>query len=266
MGITTKVEEFKVVVGAGSLYVKRWTPEFAGTQSPLILLHDSLGCVSLWKNFPLLLAQRLSRCVIAYDRLGFGLSDARTDQPSISFIEEEATQYFPAIIKHLSIRRYALLGHSVGGGMAINIASSDPRCEAVITVSAQAFVQALTLKGISAAMKMFAQPGQLERLVKWHGTKAQWVLGAWSNVWLSSTFQNWSLEPYIGSVSCPVLVIHGDNDQYGSIAFPIYIAENTAGVAQTVLLKDCGHMPHKEQPEAVLSAVKGFLESNGDII
>jgi pimeloyl-ACP methyl ester carboxylesterase len=86
----------------------------------------------------------------------------------------------------------------------------------------------------------------MERLRKWHGAKANWVLDAWINRRLSQEFQQWSLKPCIGDVHCPVLAIHGENDEYGSVAFPKFIVENTSGRAQMLLFKNCGHMPHKE--------------------
>lgn len=255
----TTIEEVKVEVPGGRVYVKRWTPETASTESPLILLHDSLGSADLWRDFPLMLAENLTRCVVAYDRLGFGKSDARSALPSIEFIEEEAIKYFPAIKAYLSIQHYVLFGHSVGGSMAINIAARDPDCEAVVTVSAQAFVEDLTVKGIKDAQQNFKQLGQLARLEKWHGPKAKWVLQAWTDVWLSPAFANWSLQPSIGRVRCPILAIHGEKDEYGSPAFPKFISENVGGPARMLLLKNCGHMPHKEKTIEVIGAVKDFL-------
>lgn len=256
---STRIEDFKVEVPGGHVYGKMWTPETASKKSPLILLHDSLGSVDLWRGFPSMLAENLSRCVVAYDRLGFGKSDARDALPSIDFIEEEATKYFPAIKEGLSIQHYVLFGHSVGGGMAINIAARDPDCKAVITMAAQAFVEDLTVKGIQAAQRIFEKHGQMERLEKWHGPKAKWVLHAWTDVWLSPEFVNWSLQPSISRVHCPVLAIHGENDEYGSSAFPKFISENVGGQAMMLLLKNCGHMPHRENPQKVIGAVKAFL-------
>ena len=256
---STKIEEFEIEVTGGIIYAKKWTPETTSTDSPLILLHDSLGSVDLWKDFPSELAENLSRCVVAYDRLGFGKSSARDTLPSSDFIEEEAIKFFPAIKEYLSLNKYALSGHSVGGGMAINIAARDTDCEAVVTMSAQAIVEELTVRGIAEAKQMFTQPGQLERLQKWHGDKAKWVLHAWTDVWLSEAFASWSLQSSIGCVRCPVLAIHGENDEYGSLAFPEFISENAGGQADMLILKNCGHMPHNEKPEAVISAVKQFL-------
>jgi pimeloyl-ACP methyl ester carboxylesterase len=260
---STRIEEFKVDVSGGQVYVKRWVPETDSRKAPIVLLHDSLGSVDLWRDFPAKLANSLSRCVVAYDRLGFGQSDKRDSLPSIDFIAEEASSYFPAIKDQLSLKSYVLFGHSVGGGMAVNIASQDPDCLAVVTVSAQAFVEDLTVNGIQQAKQMFEQPGQMERLEKWHGKKAAWVLSAWTDLWLSAEFENWSLKPALQRVQCPLLAIHGDNDEYGSSAFPESIAENSGGSASMLIIGGCGHMPHREKPEEVIGAAVEFLSDIG---
>ena len=246
-------------VPGGQLHVRSWRPVDTPDEPPLILLHDSLGCVDLWRGFPERLAEQLGRPVIAYDRLGFGRSSQRQGVPSFSFIDEEARDYFPLIKQQLSLHAYTLLGHSVGGAMALHIAASDPDCQAVVTMSAQAFVEDLTLQGIREAQQGFAEPGQMARLEKWHGSKAPWVLSAWTETWLSDGFADWSLAPVIGKVTCPVLAIHGDRDEYGSQASPIFISTHTAGSAMMKIIENCGHVPHRETPEAAIDAVKAFL-------
>ncbi len=256
------IEEFNVEVPGGRVYVKKWTPENPISETPVILLHDSLGSVELWRDFPLILSKKLSRCVVAYDRLGFGRSDARVALPSIDFVEEEATMYFHYLKNHLLIKRYILIGHSVGGGMSINIAARDTDCSAVVTMAAQAFVEDLTVQGIKDAKKIFEQPGQIERLEKWHGDKAKWVLQAWTDVWLSTEFSTWSLKNCLGNVGCPILAIHGEDDEYGSNVFPEFIIGNAGGVAKKLVLKGCGHLPHKEKTGTVVNSIKEFLTKN----
>jgi len=259
---TIEIKEFKIENDVGSIFARKWTPQTAVKQVPIILLHDSLGSVDLWRDFPYNLAEKTSRSVIAYDRLGFGKSDARHELPSMEFIKEEATKFFPVIKQQLSITKYILFGHSVGGAMAINIAARDKDCMAAVTVSSQAFVEDRTVKGIKEAKLMFEQPGQIERLEKWHGGKAAWVLSAWTDVWLSPEFSAWRLDDCIRDVVCPVLVIHGDDDEYGSIAFPEFIASQVAGISKMMVIKDCGHMPHMEKTDEVVNAVKEFLNTN----
>lgn len=248
-----------VEVPGGGIFIRQWRGADArGT--PLVLLHDSLGSVELWRDFPALLAEALNRPVIAYDRLGFGKSTQRTDRPSITFIDDEAERYFPALRRGLGLDRFVLFGHSVGGAMALRIAAALPEsCEAVITESAQCFVESRTLDGIRSAQTAFKEPAQLQKLAKWHGDRAQWVLDAWVKVWLSPEFSDWSLAPHLGRVRCPVLAIHGDRDEYGSAEFPRRIASGVSGSSQMILLEDCGHVPHRERPQEILQLTASFL-------
>lgn len=254
-----KIQESSVETPYGVLYVKEWLPNELSSNIPIIMLHDSLGCVNLWKDFPEMLATKLSRRVIAYDRLGFGQSSVRVEPPTTDFIKEEASIFFPEIKKHLSIDKYIVLGHSVGGGMSLNIAANDKNCTAVISISAQAFVEDITLQGIQTAKKMFEKQGQIERLEKWHDNKARWVLNAWIDIWLSPDFLTWNLNYCLCDVSCPVLVIHGDNDEYGSNAFPQFIADNVLGYSTTLIIQKCGHFPHKEKTNEVLDGIENFI-------
>lgn len=256
----TNIEEVFVTVPGGSIYVRKWTPETVTTDAPMVLLHDSLGCVELWRDFPEALALTLQRPVVAYDRLGFGKSTARSGLPSVDFIGEEAEIYFPAVRAALGIDRFSLFGHSVGGAMVIMVAAAHGAgCDLVITESAQAFVEPRTREGIIAAKELFQSPGQLNKLTRWHGDKARWVLDAWTETWLSPAFDSWSLEPYLSRVSCPVLAIHGDLDEYGSLEFPRRIAGGVQGLSRMAILEKCGHVPHREQQDRVLQLVADFM-------
>ena len=246
----------------GQVFVKQWSPAKNADKPPMMLLHESLGCVGLWRDFPAQLCQQLGRVVYAYDRLGFGRSSPREKIPSVNFVHEEATLYFPQIKAQLGLNRYLLLGHSMGGGMVLNIAANDRECAAVISIAAQVFVENLTLQGIKAAQTLFAQPSQFARLQKWHGNNAAWVLNAWTQVWLSEEFRDWSLATLLPTITCPVLAVHGDNDEYGSVVFPQQITEQTSGSGEMLILPGCGHSPHLEQAEYVLKAINAFINNH----
>jgi pimeloyl-ACP methyl ester carboxylesterase len=169
----------------GRIFARIWGQDGAAPDpiddTPIILLHDSLGCVELWRGFPALLSATTGRTVIAYDRLGFGKSDPRTDRLSLDFIADEARTYFLELCRQLGIDRFIAMGHSVGGGMAVNCAATfSDQCDALITESAQAFVEDKTLHGISEARELFKQDSQTERLRRYHGDNAEWVLHAWT--------------------------------------------------------------------------------------
>lgn len=254
-------EDFWVLLPVGRVFVQKWSPVQAHG-SPIILFHDSLGCVELWRNFPSLLAARTGRAVIAYDRPGFGRSDSRTGILSPNFVVEEAASTFPALREQLGIGRFVAFGHSVGGGMATHCAARFAcDCAALITESAQAFVEDRTLQGIRAAQALFADPAQVERLGKYHGDKARWVLDAWIDTWLAPSFADWSLDGVLPRVRCPVLVIHGADDEYGSIRHPERIGRFAGGPARVEVMPDTRHVPHREREAAVLDLVAEFLNS-----
>lgn len=259
--VHVEIEDFHASIAGGKVFVRHWHAFDCGARTPLILLHDSLGCVELWRDFPQQLAQRLQRPVLAYDRLGFGRSSRRTTIPGPDFIDEEAARDFPALRAALGIDRYVLFGHIVGGGMALAIAAADEDCLAVVSESAQAFVEPRTLDGIRQAQAAFADPVRFGKLERVHGDKARWVLDAWTGVWLSPAFADWNLDAQLAEIHCPVLAIHGDRDEYGSVAFPRRIADCAGGPAEAMILPGCGHAPHREQADVVLDRVAAFLDA-----
>ncbi|WP_350013274.1 alpha/beta fold hydrolase [Pseudomonas asiatica] len=243
----------------GKLFAQEWAP-LQAQGAPIVLLHDSLGCVALWREFPAQLAQTTGHRVIAYDRLGFGRSDAHPGSLRLGFVEDEVQQGFTALREHFGIGDFIVFGHSVGGGMAVACAAAfASQCVGLITESAQAFVEARTLEGIRVADQQFAEPGQLQRLERYHGGKAEWVLRAWVDNWLSEHFADWSLDALLPQVRCPLLSLHGDNDEFGSPAHPERLVALAGGPGGMRLLQGCGHVPHREQAERVLAEVLQFL-------
>lgn len=261
--------DHRIPTPRGTLFARTWTPpEPTSPRAPILLFHDSLGSVELWRDFPSQLAGATGRTVIAYDRLGFGQSDPHPGPLPLTFIHDEAATVVPVLCDALHLSTMVLFGHSVGGGIAIATAAHLPdRCIAVITESAQSFVGDRTLTGLHAARAEFAQPGQLDRLAKYHGPKARWVLDSWLNTWLAATFANWSLQDELRpahsavpcQVRCPVLALHGDRDEYGSFEHARRIAGLTQGPSQALLLENCGHVPHRENPTRILSEITRFL-------
>lgn len=248
----------------GQLFAKQWQPTFLSTSSiPIILLHDSLGCVELWRSFPEQLALTSGHPVIAYDRLGFGQSDARGDRLSTRFVQEEAEQILPLLFQQFAIEYFVVLGHSVGGGMATYCAAHYPKqCLGLMTESAQAFVEDRTLAGIREAEISFQEPTQLDRLARYHGTKVHWVLEAWIKTWLSPEFADWSLAKVLPFVQCPTLVLHGEQDEYGSVAHPQMIAELIDAPTELEIMAGVKHVPHREQEQWVVERVSRFLKAS----
>jgi len=257
-----KTDEYWIATDRGRLFAKRWQPASAPADGlpPIVLQHDSLGSVALWRDFPERLAVRTRRTVFAYDRLGFGQSDPYPGAIASGFIGLEPRAGLWPLCQQLGIERFVAMGHSVGGCMSVATAAQYPdACVGLITESAQAFIEERTLEGIRAASVLFAQPGQLERLQKYHGEKAAWVLGAWVETWLSPNHRQWNLDDELRQVRCPVLALHGDHDEFGSTLHPHRIAERVSGPAEMEIFPACGHVPHREAAEAVLARIADWL-------
>ena len=251
-------EDLRLPFADGEIFVRRW----AGTGdviAPVILLHDSLGSVGLWRDFPMRLVEATGRGAIAYDRMGFGKSSASASPLPLDFIERES-EALRELREALGIDDHVLLGHSVGGAMALASAARFPQgCRAVVSLAAQAFVEDRTREGIHTARTSLSTPDGIARLSRWHGEKARWVLDAWTETWLAPAFADWSLRPLLGRITCPALVIHGKEDEYGSAAFPETISRGIGAHARMLLLEGVGHQPHREQADVVLAAIADFL-------
>ncbi len=246
----------------GRLFAREWKAAPANGLAPFVLFHDSLGSVEQWRDFPAQLAAATGRTVIAYDRLGFGRSDPHPGTLRNDFVQDEARSGLAPIRAAFAIDRMILFGHSVGGGMAIASGAAFPvETDAIITLAAQAFTEDRTLAGIEAARIAFEAESQVERVARYHGDKARWVLDAWIGTWRRPAFATWSLDDELRRLRCPVLALHGDHDEYGSNAHPERIAALAGGPARAVILKDCHHMPHREMPDTVLNLVRDFVRT-----
>lgn len=257
-----RISEHWIATPRGRLFARSWNVANPATGPSIVLLHDSLGSVGLWRDFPDRLAAATGRSVVAYDRLGFGRSDPHPGRLAPDFVHSEARGDFAHVREAFGLARFVAIGHSVGGGMAAAVAAAYPdACTGLVTESAQAFVEDRTVDGILAAKRAFASRGQVERLAKYHGDKTRWVLDAWIDTWLAPEFADWNLDGELRRVRCPVLAIHGEGDEYGSMRHPERIASLAAGPASVAKL-DCGHVPHREQAAEVIEAVRGWLDDS----
>lgn len=255
------IRDHAIEVPGGRVFAREWALHHA-SGAPVVLLHDSLGCVDVWRDFPASLAAGTGRRVIAYDRLGFGRSDARAESLSSSFVREESELYLPHILQALQLEKFIPLGHSVGGGMAMYCgATLRQQCSAIITVAAQMFAERQTLRAIADAKEAYADPARFAKLQKYHGAKTEWVLRAWTDTWLSLEFKEWSLRDTLPIIRCPVLALHGELDEFGSKEHPTMIETLSGGRAQAVILSGIGHVPHREQPLTMVELMASFLDS-----
>jgi pimeloyl-ACP methyl ester carboxylesterase len=230
----------------------------------LVLLHDSLGSVGLWRDFPERLAAATGLDVFAYDRQGHGSSgpfgaEARTP----AYLHAQAA-VLDRVLAAAGIDDAVLLGHSDGGSIALLAAALHPRrVRAVVAEAAHVFVEERTLAGIREAREAVVRGDLLDRLARHHGEKARRLTEVWIDTWLSEAFRPWNVEAELRRIRCPVLVLQGAEDEYGTDAQVHAIAGGVSGPSRAVIFPGLRHTPHREAPEAVLGAVAEFLGTNG---
>ncbi|RYJ42404.1 alpha/beta fold hydrolase [Flavobacterium beibuense] len=227
----------------------------------LVFLHDSLGCVELWRDFPDKLAE-LTQCnVLVYDRLGYGKSDAMPDVPRpITYMEPQADALHD-LLAALNISSPILFGHSDGGTIALLTAAKYPETiTAVIAEAAHIFVEEITLNGIRAAAQAYKNTNLKQRLEKYHGANTDILFRAWTQTWTRHDFKDWNITGFLPAITCPLLVIQGTDDEFGSLEQVNGIVNNVSGRVEKQLLPATGHTPHKETPEETLRLSAAFIE------
>ncbi|AHV93111.1 alpha/beta fold hydrolase [Bordetella holmesii] len=228
----------------------------------LIFLHEGLGSVAMWRDFPARLCAE-SRCRgLVYSRRGYGQSTPRPkDEPwPADFMHREADEALPALLHALQLdaQRPVLFGHSDGGSIALLYAALNPqRVSGVVVAAPHIFVEAVTLRHIAAARQAYQDTDLPQRLARYHAD-ADGVFWGWNRAWLDPGFGQWSIEDHLPALRCPALAIQGLEDEYGSLA-QIEGIQRLAPQTQLLTLPQCRHSPHKDQPQAVIRAVADFV-------
>jgi pimeloyl-ACP methyl ester carboxylesterase len=255
------VSEYFVEVNKLSLFVRR-KEKFVGAPT-IVFLHDSLGCVQLWRDFPEKLSNEVNCNFIVYDRQGYGKSTSLpSHQRKNDYLEIEAEILHDLIIK-LELQNVILFGHSDGGSIALIAASKYPSMvSAVIVEAAHVFVEEVTLEGIRVAVKEYLTTDLKARLEKYHGDKTDTIFKAWTETWLGVEFREWSIEHLLTAIRCPLLFIQGDKDEYGTTKQMQVVADHVTGKVETHLILGSSHTPHKTAETEVISLVKQFIGSN----
>lgn len=231
------------------------------TELTLLLLHEGLGCVALWKDFPRRLAQRTGCQVLVYSRVGYGRSAPCPLPRPLSFMHDEGLKVLPNIIAEAGIRRYVLLGHSDGASIALINAGglTDRRLQGLILMAPHVFVEALTLSSIRQAVTDYETSDLRVRLRRYHGDNVDCAFRGWSGAWLDPEFRHWNLEAYLPQIEVPVLVLQGEEDNYGTLRQLESIRQHLPQGAKQLILPHCGHAPFRDQADETLQAIARFL-------
>ena len=254
-----------LTITAGGVRLEcRWWGEPDRTAPTLVLLHEGLGCVAMWRDFPALLHRRTRLPVFAYSRAGYGGSDPAELPRSIDYMHVEGREVVGAVLDAAGIEDAVLVGHSDGASIAIvhagaHAGSSAPRVRALVLLAPHVFCEDVSVESIRAAGDAYRRGGLRERLARHHGDQVDAAFFGWHDAWLQPEYRSWSIEAFLSGVAVPVLLIQGDRDAYGTAAQLDAIERGVAGPATRIWLEDCGHAPHRERPEETLDAIVAFL-------
>ena len=224
----------------------------------IVMLHEGLGSVAHWKDFPSVLAEATGAGVFLYSRYGHGRSDVLQEPRSVSYMHHEAQVVLPEILQKAGIERPVLLGQSDGASIAILYAATFPDSPAGLILEApHVFVEDITVSSIAQARVFYEETDLPQRLGRYHANVDSLFWG-WNNIWLDPRFRDWNIESYLDSVRCPVLVLQGIQDEYGTKK-QVEAIQRRIPSASAVMLDNCKHAPHRDRPEATLAAISRFL-------
>jgi len=256
-------EEFSIMADGARLRARTLALTGPGVKrSPvLVFLHEGLGSIAQWRDFPEALVERSGLPALLYDRRGHGGSDPLTGLRTPRYLHLEALEVLPQVLERCGVGDAILVGHSDGGSMALLFASAFPELtRGAITEAAHVFVEEETLAGIRRAGEAWRSTRLAEKLARYHGDKTHALFHAWHDTWLAPEFRDWDLEDCLPGIRCPLLVIQGDEDEYATEAQMRAIAEQVRGPVETLMVPRCGHIPHHQARETVLEAMTQFIE------
>jgi pimeloyl-ACP methyl ester carboxylesterase len=226
---------------------------------PLVLLHEGLGSLALWRDFPARLAEATGAAVLVYSRLGYGKSAPLRAKRRVDYMHVEALEILPALREALAIADPILIGHSDGASIAlIHAGAVRWPVRGLILEAPHVFVEDVTIASIEDAREAYAATDLRARLARYHDD-VDGAFRGWNDIWLDPEFRAWNIEDCLAGVTAPTLVIQGADDEYGTAAQLDAIAARIGGPVETLLLADCKHSPHRDQPDAVLAAMTRFV-------
>ena len=243
----------------------QWINPEAQDAPLLVFLHEGLGSISMWREFPRQLCDAGGFRGLVYSRPGYGLSTPRTadERWSTRFMHQQALEVLPDLLSALDIdvaqRRPWLFGHSDGASIALLYASRFPdRVSGAVVLAPHLFVEDLSVDSIAKVRTVYLEPGLREKLSRHHADVDSAFWG-WNDIWLDPAFRDWNIEKEVAAIRCPLLAIQGVDDEYGTMRQIERIAELVPGT-ELLKLADCGHSPHRDQPAKVIEATVRWVK------
>ncbi len=238
----------------------QWINEKA-SGTPLVFLHEALGSIGQWKDFPEKLCTALNRKGLVYERQGHGLSSPFKEKRKSNFLYKYAIEELPAVLRALEIDEPVdLFGHSDGATIALLFAAYFPlQTNRVLSEAAHVFVEKETVDGVKPAKVLFETTDFKQKLAKYHPNDVESMFYAWHDIWTAPDFQDWNIEEELKKIKAEVLAIQGDQDEYGTLAQLDSILEHTGGECTIEVVKGCKHIPHLQQKQKTLDLAIPFF-------
>lgn len=236
-----------------------WIGPSPGSDPTLVFLHEGLGSAGALLKFASAVSEVTGHGALVYSRAGYGASDPAPLPFSVHFMHEQAS-VLSEVLDALEIEEAVLVGHSDGASISL-IHAAGPRAgriRGLALLAPHSFVEPVTTASIAALPKRFQHGDLREKLARLHGTNTDRIFQAWTGVWLRPEFASWNIENLLPSVTCPILVIQGEDDEYGTSRQVEVIATRAGGPVDTLVLPECGHAPHRDQRDATLAAIAAF--------
>jgi len=231
----------------------------AGAAAPSqVFLHDGLGSIDLWRSYPTEVATATDERAVVYSRYGHGWSDVQLEPRPVGFMDHEAYVVLPELIETLGVDNPILIGHSDGASIAL-LHASRHRVGAMVLLAPHVFTEPAGLSEIRDSRGRFEETDLIERMAKYHQDPMA-TFNAWNDVWLHPDFESWNIESALPGVTCPVLLIQGEDDEYGTKAQLDAISGQLGGVVDQLLLSDCRHSPHLDRRAATIDATVEFIK------
>ena len=248
------------VAAAGHSLEYEW---IEGAAPALVFLHEGLGSIRQWRDFPARLCAATGCRGLLYNRYGYGNSDVLAEpKVPVRFMHDEALVALPELLAKLEAESPVLVGHSDGASIALIHAGAGHRVRGLALMAPHVFVEEHGLRSIERVRQQFETTDLCERLGRYH-RDARRTFYLWNDAWLDPKFRQWNIEEYLPAIEVPVLAIQGVDDEYGTMAQLRSIREKTKGPCELLELAACGHSPHRDQPEAVLAAIARFVRALG---
>lgn len=229
------------------------------TGPTLVFLHEGLGSAGLWRDFPRKAAEATGLGAFVYSRAGYGASDAAAMPRPVRYMHDEA-ELLPEILAAAGIGDPLLVGHSDGASIALIYAGSGGPARGLVLEAPHVFSEEMGLASIAKAREAYERGELRGRLAKYH-RNVDAAFWGWNRPWLDPEFRKWNLEEFLPRVQAPILVVQGEDDEYGTRK-QVDAIQRGAGAVQVLMLPHCGHSPHRDQPEATLRAIAAFARDH----